>query len=77
VAAVRRLAEEVVAAGSSLVLADDTSPPRHAAEHGWIDAAALGDIGGGKADEGASPGSPAPGTGGPARVVVEKGGDLP
>jgi phosphatidate phosphatase APP1 len=82
VAAIRRLAEEVVAAGSSLVLADDTlAAARHAAEHGWIDAAALGDIGGEKrADEGASPGKlPAPGTaGGPApTVVVEKAGDLP
>jgi phosphatidate phosphatase APP1 len=82
VATVRRLAEEVVAAGSSLVLADDTlAAARHAASHGWIDAAALGDIGGDKRDdEGASAAKlPAPGTEeGPApTVIVEQEGDLP
>ncbi|MBX6365088.1 MAG: DUF2183 domain-containing protein, partial [Gemmatimonadetes bacterium] len=40
--AIRALAEEVVAAGSALVLADDTlAAARHAAEHGWIAPAAL------------------------------------
>jgi phosphatidate phosphatase APP1 len=82
VAAVRRLAEEVVAAGSSLILADDTlAAARHAAEHGWIDPAALGEIAGEKRDdEGASSAKlPAPGTeAGPApTVVVEQPGDLP
>jgi phosphatidate phosphatase APP1 len=36
-AAVQALADEVLAAGSSLVLADDTeAAARHAVEHGWI-----------------------------------------
>lgn len=39
------LAEEVDAAGSSLVLADDTlAAARHAADHGWIAGEALGEI---------------------------------
>lgn len=38
VEAVRRLADEVQEAGSTLILSDDTlSAARHAAEHGWID----------------------------------------
>ncbi|HEX9440258.1 MAG TPA: phosphatase domain-containing protein [Roseiflexaceae bacterium] len=42
IAAVQALAEEVAAAGSALVLADDTLvAARHAAEHGWIDRADL------------------------------------
>ena len=82
VAAVRQLAEDVVAAGSTLVLADDTlAAARHAAEHGWIDAAGLGAVGGEKRDdEGATAAKlPAPGTEeGPApTVVVENETDLP
>ena len=82
VAAVRRLAEDVVEAGSSLVLADDTlAVARHAAEHGWIEPAALDEIGGAKRDDEGTSGAklPAPGTAeGPApTVVVEKPGDLP
>jgi phosphatidate phosphatase APP1 len=53
-AAVERLAEEVRAAGSTLVLADDTlTLASHAAAHGWIDPKTLPAIGGEKrADEG-------------------------
>lgn len=82
-AAIRRLAEEVVAAGSALVLADNTlTAARHAAEHGWIDPAALDEIGGEKqADEGTVGGKrPAPGTGDRAAeppLVVERAADLP
>jgi phosphatidate phosphatase APP1 len=52
--AIRKLALEVAESGSSLVLADDTlTVARHAAEHGWIDPAHLGEIAGDKrADEG-------------------------
>lgn len=40
--AIRALEEEVVAAGSALVLADDTlAAARHAADHGWIAPASL------------------------------------
>ncbi|HEX2450102.1 MAG TPA: phosphatase domain-containing protein [Gemmatimonadales bacterium] len=75
--AIRELAAEVSAAGSALVLADDTlAAARHAAEHGWIDPARLDDIAGDKqADEGATaekvapPGTSAPATG--PTVVVE------
>jgi phosphatidate phosphatase APP1 len=36
-ASIKRLAEDVLAAGSSLILADDTyAAAKHAAEHGWI-----------------------------------------
>ena len=83
VAAVRRLAEQVVAEGSALVLADDTlTAARHAAEHGWIDPAALGDIGGEKRDDAGETAvkSPAPGlepVGQAPPVVVERPGDLP
>jgi phosphatidate phosphatase APP1 len=53
---IRRLAEDVKAAGSSLVLADDTlAVARHAAAHRWIAEDALGEIGVEKrADEGKS-----------------------
>ncbi|MBA3258739.1 MAG: DUF2183 domain-containing protein [Gemmatimonadales bacterium] len=80
-AAVRRLAEEVLAAGSILVLADDTlAVARHAAEHGWIATSALADIGEEKrADEGTTEAKvPAPGVEPSAAVptvVVED--DLP
>jgi phosphatidate phosphatase APP1 len=52
--AIQILAEEIVKAGSSLVLADDTlAAARHAAEHGFISPAALSAIGEEKkADEG-------------------------
>ena len=43
--AVQALAQEVLAARSVLVLAEDTlGAARHAAEHGWIDPAALPDV---------------------------------
>jgi phosphatidate phosphatase APP1 len=60
----QRLAEEVLAAGSSVVLADDSAAAaRHAAEHGWIPASALPEIDSEKkADE--------PGSEGPAPTVV-------
>ncbi len=55
-AAIRRLAGEVLATGSILVLADDTlAVAQHAAQHGWIAASALADIGEEKrADEGST-----------------------
>jgi phosphatidate phosphatase APP1 len=77
VASIRALADEVRAARSTLVLADDTlAAARHAAEHGWIDPAALADVGEEKrADEGATGEKvPAPGTEEPPRsptVVVD------
>lgn len=55
-ASIRALADEVSAAGSTLLLADDTlTAARHAAAHGWIAEEALGEIGTEKrADEGAT-----------------------
>lgn len=52
--AVRKLAEEILAAGSTLILAENTlAAARHAAEQGWISSDALPDIGEEKrADEG-------------------------
>jgi len=45
VGAIRQLAEEVRAAGSTLILSDDTlSAARHAAEHGWIDTGELAEV---------------------------------
>jgi phosphatidate phosphatase APP1 len=64
-AAIQRLADEVRAAGSTLVLADDTlAAARHAAERGWIDPAALPGVTADKReDAGTAPGKePAPGT---------------
>ena len=64
IAAVTALAEEVRAARSTLVLADDTlAAARHAVDHGWIPASALAAIGEEKrADEGATgEKAPAPG----------------
>ena len=54
--AIRTLAEQVSAGGSTLLLADDTlAAARHAAAHGWISEHALGEIGAEKrADEGAT-----------------------
>jgi phosphatidate phosphatase APP1 len=62
-AAIGRLAEEVKAAGSTLVLADDTlTIASHAAAHGWIRGEALPEIGGEKrADEGDGGKADAPG----------------
>lgn len=49
---IHRLALEVEKAGSALILADDTvSAAKHAAEKGWIDPAALAEIGAVAADE--------------------------
>jgi phosphatidate phosphatase APP1 len=55
-AAIQALAEEVLAAGSSLILADDTAAAaKHAAEHGWIAPDALSSVyQEKKADEGQS-----------------------
>lgn len=55
-ASIRALADRVTAAGSTLLLADDTlTAARHAAAHGWISEGALGEIGQEKrADEGTS-----------------------
>jgi phosphatidate phosphatase APP1 len=44
-ASVRTLATELARDGATLLLAEDTlAAARHAAEHGWIDAAALRDV---------------------------------
>jgi phosphatidate phosphatase APP1 len=52
VAAVRTLAEQVLASGSTLVLAEDTvAAARHAAAQGWIDADRLPEIVAGKQAE--------------------------
>lgn len=69
-AAVAALAEEVQAARSVLVLAEDTmAAARHAAERGWIDGGALSEISGEKRmDEGTAPGK----TGPPAVKAGEK-----
>ena len=49
---IRALAEEVSAAGSTLLLADDTlTAARHAAAHGWISEDSLHDIGSEKRDD--------------------------
>jgi phosphatidate phosphatase APP1 len=50
--AIRVLAEQVTAHGSTLLLADDTlTAARHAAAHGWISDGALADIGSEKRDD--------------------------
>ena len=56
---IHELSREVVAAGSSLILADDTiAAARHAAEHGWIDASWLTRIDAAcREDEAGAPGS--------------------
>ena len=53
-ASVKKLADEVLAAGSTLVLSEDTlGAAKHAAEHGWISRDALPEVGEEKrADEG-------------------------
>jgi phosphatidate phosphatase APP1 len=49
---IQALAHEVAAAGSTLVLADDTlAVAKHAAMHGWIASDALAEIGGEKRDD--------------------------
>jgi phosphatidate phosphatase APP1 len=51
-ARIEALAREIAAAGSTLVLADDTlAVARHAAMHGWIASDALAEIGGEKRDD--------------------------
>jgi phosphatidate phosphatase APP1 len=73
-AAIRRLTEGVVAAGSTLVLADDTlTIASHAAAHGWVPEAALPEIRGEKqADEGRGGKEDVPGVGetAPSPTVV-------
>lgn len=67
-AAVEKLADEILAAGSTLVLAENTlAAARHAAEHGWIHREMLTSIGEEKkADEGLDASkAPAPGGGKP------------
>jgi phosphatidate phosphatase APP1 len=76
-ASVQKLADEVLAAGSTLVLAEDTlGAARHAAEHGWIDGDALPEVHEEKkADEGrndskvAAPEGGKPVSGEPPRVI--------
>jgi phosphatidate phosphatase APP1 len=75
---VKKLAEEVLAAGSMLILAEHTlEAARHAAEHGWIKPESLAEIGEEKrADEGRDDSkapAPAGGEPGPGKptVVVE------
>ncbi len=61
---IRRLSERVGAAGSTLLLADDTlAAARHAAAHGWISEDSLSDIGSEKRDDEGHTGAkvPAPG----------------
>jgi phosphatidate phosphatase APP1 len=54
---IAELAEEVSSAGSALVLAEDTlAAARHAAEHGWIEPAAVDAV---SAESGHVPGRPA------------------
>ena len=49
---IQALAREVAAAGSTLVLADDTlAVAKHAAMHGWIASDALAEVGGEKRDD--------------------------
>ncbi len=76
-AAVQKLADEVLASHSTLVLAEDTvGAASHAAEHGWISGDALPSVREEKrADEGkddskvAAPGGGAPTSGAPAEVI--------
>lgn len=83
-AAIRKLADEIIAARSNLVLAEHTlDAAKHAAEHGWISADALPAVGDEKrADEGkddtkvAAPDGGAPGEG-TAPVVVDAASPAP
>jgi phosphatidate phosphatase APP1 len=84
-ASVKKLAEEVLAAGSTLVLAEDTlGAAKHAAEHGWISREALPDVGEEKrADEGRdaskvpAPDGGEPSSGKPAIVVGDSSSQSP
>lgn len=76
-AAIRRLAEEMLAAHSTLILSDDTlAAAKHAAEKGWISPAALPSIGAEKkADEGKTDekiGPPGPASEATPTVVVSE-----
>jgi len=73
---IQALAREVTAAGSALVLADDTlAAAKHAALHGWISSDALAEIGGEKRDDegktGAKAEAPGVDTQPAATVVVD------
>jgi phosphatidate phosphatase APP1 len=78
-ASVKKLAEEILAAGSTLVLAEDTlAAAKHAADQGWIHSDALPDVGDEKrADEGRddtkapAPDGGEPTSGKPAVVIGE------
>jgi phosphatidate phosphatase APP1 len=84
-ASIKKLAEEIIAAGSTLILAEDTlDAARHAAEQGWIDPAALPDVGEEKrADEGrdatkvSAPEGGKPTSGAPPVVIGDAGGNPP
>lgn len=77
---VKKLGDEVLAAGSTLVLAEDTlGAAKHAAEQGWIDRDALPEIGEEKkADEGrdstkvAAPDGGEPSSGKPTVVIGDQ-----
>jgi phosphatidate phosphatase APP1 len=78
-ASVKKLADEVLAAGSTLVLVEHTlDAAKHASAQGWIDAAALPEIGEEKrADEGRDESkapAPAGGEPGPGKPPVVVGG---
>jgi phosphatidate phosphatase APP1 len=73
---IQALAREVAAAGSTLVLADDTlTVAKHAAMHGWIASDALAEVGGEKRDDegatGAKADAPGVDTTPTATVVVD------
>ena len=80
-ASVQKLADEVLAANSTLVLAEDSfAAAAHAAEHGWISADALPSVREEKrADEGkneskvAAPGGGKPSSGAPPEIIEESG----
>jgi phosphatidate phosphatase APP1 len=81
-ASVKKLADQVLAAGSTLVVAEHTlDAAKHAAEQGWIKSSALPDIGEEKrADEGADASKvPAPegGEPGPGKPTVIIGDSTP
>ena len=84
-ASIKKLAEEILADGSTLILAEDTlDAAKHAAEQGWIDPAALPEVGEEKrADEGrdatkvSSPEGGKPTSGAPPVVIGDAGGNAP
>jgi phosphatidate phosphatase APP1 len=68
---IQALAREVSAAGSTLVLADDTlAAARHAAMHGWIASDALVEIGGEKRDDEGATGAKADAPGVPEQPAT-------